>query len=167
MSLETAASIGIGLLKNPQELGMALNGLSGLGKLTGEGFSKIAAQFHLPTRISSPIAQAIDENRDPNTMNSVQVLTSMRYYDANQDGQISQAELTQGLQQLQAAGLAGTGGPGDKLYQLGNHMLQQYSKVAQLDGNSASISYKDAGKLINQDGNIATLSTADWNALNA
>jgi hypothetical protein len=147
-------------------MGMALNGLSGLGKLTGEGFSKIAAQFHLPTGLTKPIAQAIDENRNPNNMNSVQVLASLQYFDANHDGQINKAELTQGLQHLKDAGLSGSGDSA-KLYQLGDKLLQQYDKVAQLDGNSASISYKDVGKLINQDGKIASLSEADWNQLNA
>jgi hypothetical protein len=166
MSLETAASIGIGLIKHRQEIGAALSGISGLGKLTGEGFSKIAQQFHLPTGITKSIAQAIEENRNPKNINSIQVLASLQYFDADHNGELSKDELSQGLQHLKDAGLSNSGNAA-KLYQLGDKMLQQYDKVAQLDGNAASISYKDIGKLLNQDGKIATLSPDDWSKLNA
>ena len=167
MDLGTAASIGIGLIQHRKEIGaIAMGGINGLSKISGQGFSKIAEQFHLPKGLSKQMAQAIDDNRNPDNFNSVQVMASMQFFDADRNGEISKTELTQGMQQLKASGLA-SGGNAAKLYQLGDKMLQHYDKVAQLDGTGTSVSYADAAKLINQDGKIATLSTADWDKLNA
>ena len=166
MNFGTAASIGIGLIQHRQEIGAALGGLTGLGTAGGEGFAKIAEKFHLPKGISQQITDALQENNNPSNISGVQVLASMRYFDADRNGQISKDELTQGLKQLQDSGLANKGDAA-KLYQMGDMMLKNYDKVAQLDGNEASVSAMDMGKLLNQDGKIATLSPADWQKLNA
>jgi hypothetical protein len=167
MDLGTAASIGIGLLQHRKEIGsIAMGGIKGLGSISGQGFSKIAEHFHLPKGISKQIGQAIEDNRNPENFNGVQVMASLQFFDADRNGEISKTELTQGLQQLKNSGLSNNGNA-TKLYQLGDIMLKNYEKVAQLDGSGTSVSYTDMGKLINQDGKIATLSTSDWNKLNA
>jgi len=168
MDLGTAASIGIGLIQHRKEIGsIAMGGMKGLSNISGQGFSKIAEHFHLPKGISKQIGQAIDDNRNPENFNSVQVMASLQFFDADRNGQISQTELSQGMQQLKTSGLSSGGGNAAKLYQLGDMMLKNYDKVAQLDGTGTSISYADAGKLINQDGKIATLAASDWEKLNA
>lgn len=166
MDLGTAASIGIGLIKHRDELGSALGGIAGIGKLGGEGFAKIAEKFHLPKGLARHISNAIDENNNPKNTSGVQVLASMRYFDADKNGEISKEELTQGLTQLRESGLAKSA-EAAKLYQMGDMMLKSYDKVAQLDGAGASVSYQDLGKLLNQDGKLATLSPEDWQKLNA
>jgi hypothetical protein len=166
MNFGTAASIGIGLIKHRQEIGTALGQLGNLGKISGEGFAQIAQKFHLPKGIGQQISNAIQENNNPNYTNGVELLASMRYFDADQDGNISKTELTQGLQQLQDAGLTSQS-KAAKLYQLGDQMLKNYDKIAQLDGTGSTISAKDMGHLLNQDGNLATLSPNDWQKLNA
>lgn len=165
MNLETAASIGIGVLKHRQEIGAALGGLQGLGKLSGEGFAKIAEQFNLPGGLARKIGNAITEQRDPNNINAVQSMSYLHHFDANGNGQVTKEELNAGLQKLQETGLAN--GPAKKLYAMGDMLLKNYDKVAQLDGDAASVSYKDLGKLIRQDEKVATLSPADWQKLNA
>lgn len=166
MDFGTAASIGIGLIKHRDDIGSALGGLAGISKIGGEGFAKIADKFHLPKGISQQISGAIAENNNPDNTSGVQVLASIRYFDADHNGEITKAELTQGLTQLQQSGLSKSA-EAAKLYQMGDMMLKNYDKVAQLDSAGASVSYKDIGKLLNQDGKLGTLSPDDWQKLNA
>lgn len=163
MSIETAASIGIGLIKHRQEIGAALGNL---GKLSGAGFTKIAQEFHLPTGLTQKISTALDENNNPPNISSVQVLAGMQYFDANHDGQVSQDELTQGMSKLKASGQSASGN-GAQLYSMGDMLLKNYTKVAQLDGNASGISTADTLRLVTQDGRGGTLSSADWSHLNA
>lgn len=159
MAIETAVSVGVGLLRNPQAIGSALNSLS---KISGAGFTKIAQELHLPTGLTQKISTALDENHNPQNLSSVQVLANMKYFDANNDGQVTQDELTQGMNTLKSGGKTGT-----QLYSMGNLMLQNYTKVAQLDGNASGISTTDSLKLVSKDGMGGTLSSADWQKLNA
>ncbi|MCE3236009.1 MAG: hypothetical protein K0Q50_2189 [Vampirovibrio sp.] len=166
MDFGTAASIGIGLIKHRDGLGSALGGLAGISKMGGEGFAKIAEKFHLPKGLTQQITNAIDENSNPKNTSGVQVLASMRYFDADKNGEITKEELNQGLTQLRESGLTKSADAA-KLYQMGDMMLKNYDKVSQLDGEGTSVSYKDMGKLLNQDGKLATLSPDDWQKLNA
>ncbi len=154
MSLETAASIGLGLLKNREAVGTAL----GLGKLGGQGFAKIAA------RVKAELNALEDTN--PNNINTLQALNNLSHFDADKNGQVTKDELTQGLQKLTGAGIANNG-QFKKLYTMGEMMLKNYDKLAQLDGNASGISYQDIGKLANQDQRVATIALADWGKLNA
>lgn len=164
MNLQTAASIGMGLIKHRQEIGTALGGLSGLGKLVGgEGFGKIASQFGLKKEMSAQIGQAIEANLNAANVNTLQALGYFNHFDADKNGEVSKAELTQGLQQLEAAGL--TGGQFQKLHSMGQMLLKNYEQVAQLDGNAGSVSLADLGKLANRDGNVALITPADWQSL--
>jgi hypothetical protein len=163
MSIGTAVSVGMGIIKHRQEIGEALSGLS---QLSGAGFAKIAQDFHLPKGLTQSISSALNAHQQPQSPSSAQVLAGMHYFDANQDGNVSQAELSQGLNQLKATGQDGTG-KGAQLYKLGDLMLKNYNKVAQLDGAANGISANDTLKLASQDGKGATLSTLDWQKLNA
>jgi hypothetical protein len=163
MSMETALSVGIGILKHRQEIGAAL---SSLGKLSGEGFSKIAQELHLPQGLSQKISNALNENKNPQNTSSVQVLAGLRYFDADKNGQITQDELTQGLDKLKSGG-QNTTENGAKLYSMGDMLLKNYTKVAQLDGNTGGISTQDAVKLVSQDCKGGTLSSNDWKRLDA
>jgi hypothetical protein len=166
MNLATAASIGMGVLQHRQEIQTALGGLSGLGKLSGEGFSKIAQQFGLSKGASQSIAKAIDDGRNPNNTPGVQALLTLNYFDADKNGQVTRDELTQGLQKLNASGLASQGAYA-KMANIGEKLLQNYDKVSALDGQAGGISYRDMGQLLQRDKNAATLSDADWQTLNA
>jgi len=159
MSIETAASIGLGLIKHRQEIGAAVSNLT---KLSGAGFTKIAQEFHLPTGLTQKISTALDENKNPQNFNLIQVLSGMQTFDANHDGQVSKDELTQGMSKLKASGQSSS-----QLYSMGDMLLKNYEKVAQMDGSANGISVKDTLKLVTQDGKGGTLSSSDWERLNA
>lgn len=163
MTIGTALSLGVGLVKHRQEIGAAISGLS---KLSGAGFEKIAQEFHLPKGLTQSITNALNDSNNPQNTSSVQVLAGMHYFDANQDGKVTQDELSQGLNQLKTTG-QDTSKKGAALYKMGDLMLKNYAKVAQLDGVNTSISANDTVKLVSSDGKGASLSPADWQKLNA
>ena len=163
MSMETAMSIGMGLIQHRQAVGAALNGLS---KLSGSGFSKIAQDFHLPKGVSQPIQKGLNEIQNLPQSNTLQVLAGLNSFDANRDGNLTQSELTQGLSKMKANGQASTP-KGGALYQLGQNLLKNYTQIASLDGNAGSISMPDTLKLASKDGKITNVSTRDWQSLNA
>jgi hypothetical protein len=166
MNFGTAASVGLELLQNHQNVGAAFSGAMGASKLAGQGFSKIAQKLGLSGPLGQQVGQALEQlaNSAKNT-GGQQVLSGLQYFDANKNGQVSREELSQGLQKLQDLGLSQSG-PNRKLYQLGDQMLQHYDRLALLDGNAASVSYKDMGTLMAKDGKQAVLSKVDWQALN-
>ncbi|HEY9687585.1 MAG TPA: hypothetical protein V6C52_11465 [Coleofasciculaceae cyanobacterium] len=166
MDLGSAASIGIGLIKHKDEIGGALGGVAGLGKLGGKGFAAIAEQFHLSKKLTGQISQALEEQSNPKNLSSLQALSYLHYFDANGNGEVTKEELQQGMKQLESSGL-GNNGMYQKLHGMGEMLLKNYDKAAQLDGNAGSISYQDLGKLVNLDKRVATLSEADWQKLNA
>jgi hypothetical protein len=163
MSIGTAVSLGVGLIQHRQEIGAAISGLS---KLSGAGFEKIAQEFHLPKGLTQQISNALNDANNPQNTSSVQVLAGMHYFDANQDGKVTQDELTQGLNHLKSTGQDATA-KGASLSKLGELMLKNYAKVAQLDGVASGISTDDTLKLVSGDGKSATLSANDWQKLNA
>jgi hypothetical protein len=166
MDLGTAASIGIDVFKHRNDIKAALGGLSDLSKLSGSGFSKIAGQFGLPTGIGHAIAGAIDNTQSTGNTSGVQAMLAMNYFDADKNGEVSRQELTNGLQHLGDSGLSGQA-EYKNLTTFGQRMLQNYDKAATLDGQGGVISYRDLGKLIQRDGNVASLSDADWQSLQA
>lgn len=161
MNFGTAASIGLEALKNGQSMGSAFSGALGASKLAGQGFGKIATQLGLTEKLGQQVGQVLDKVIQPNTLNGSQVINGLQYFDADKNGQISKAELTQGLQKLQDLGLSQSG-DSKKLYQLGDQMLKNYDRIAQQDGTAASISYKDVGRVMAQDGTQTSLSQSDW-----
>jgi len=164
MSIETAASIGLGLIKHHQEIGAALS------KLSGPGFNKIMQELHLPQGLADKISNLTHQGQSAGISSTgsgtAQVLAGVKYFDANNDGQLSQDELTQGMDKLKTNGLDSTTN-GAKLYSMGDMLLKNYAKVAQLDGNANGISASDATQLAGLDGSRTTLSSADWQHLNA
>lgn len=166
MNFGTAASIGLEALKKGQSVGSALGGALGASPLAGQGFAKIATQLGLTEKLGQQAGQVLNQLIQPNALNGTQVVNGLQYFDADKNGQISKAELIQGLQKLQDLGLSGSG-DSKKLYQLGDQMLKNYDRIAQQDGAAASISYKDVGKVMAQDGTQASLSQVDWQRLNA
>jgi hypothetical protein len=163
MSMETALSVGIGLIKHRQEIGAAI---SSLGKLSGESFGKIAQELHLPQGLSQKIDQALSKGRIPQNTSRTEVLAGLKTFDANLDGKITREELTQELNRLKSSGQIDTD-YGARLYSMGDLLLKNYDKVAQLDGKASSVSTEDVLKLVAQDGKADTLSSADWQGLNA
>ncbi len=167
MDFSTAASVGVELFKNRQNIGAALNGVSGAGKLAGAGFSKIAQKFNLPGDLGTQVGQVLEQaGASAKASGGMQVLNGMQFFDADKNGQISREELTQGLQKLQDSGQAQTGDTA-KLYKMGDLMLKNYERLSQQDGLATGISYKDMGQLMAQDGAQANLTPADWQKLNA
>lgn len=163
MNLEKAVTIGAGLIRHREEIGAALGSVS---RLTGAGFEKIAERFHLPGKISRPISKALDESHSGQTTSGLHLLSSMSYFDADRNGTLSRTELETGLSRLRESGM-NTSGQGLRLDKLGEKLLANYDGVARLDGAADGISIRDMGKLLNQDGKIATLSEEDWQKLNA
>ncbi len=163
MSMETALSIGMGLIQHRQAVGAALNGLS---QLSGGDFGKIAQKFHLPKGVSQPIQKGLKEMQNLPQSNTLQVLAGLNSFDADRDGNLTQNELTQGLSEMKSNGQASTK-KGAARYQLGETMLKNYTQIASLDGHASNISLKDTLKLANQDGKITNVSTRDWQSLNA
>lgn len=166
MNFGTAASLGLELLKS-QNMGASLTGAMGASKLAGQGFSKIAQKLGLSEQLGQQVGQALGRLADgAKNANGQDVLNSLQYFDADKNGQISRAELNQGMQKLQDLGLSQSG-PNSKLYQLGDQMLKNYDRLALQDGNAASVSYKDMGTLMAKDGQQANLSNKDWQTFNA
>lgn len=166
MDFSTVASIGLEALKNGQGMGAALTGALGASKLTGQGFGKIAQKLGLSDELGQLAGQALDQVMRSRNMGGEKVVESLQYFDADKNGQISRAELTQGMQKLQELGLSQSGSTG-KLYQMGEQMLKNYDRLSLQDGNAASISYKDMGQLMAKDGTQANLSAKDWQTFNA
>lgn len=164
MNFGAAASIGLEILQNRQAVGSAVNGLT---RMTGNGFSQVAQKFGLSPQLGQQVQSVLQEIGNHSNQNGLHVLNGMQFFDADKNGQISRDELNQGLQKLQQMGLSQTGGVTGKLAQMGAQMLKSYDRLAQLDGNAASVSYQDMGKLMAQDGHQATLSGADWEKMNA
>lgn len=160
MNLNTAASIGLGLLGKSNNIGMALGAANALGK----GFEGIAKRLHLNEALSGAV-DSVMNNAPSRRSGTLQVLTSTAFFDADRNGQITQTELQNGLKKLDESGFADKPGA-QKLHQLGENMLKNYQKVAALDGQAGGISYADLGLLANKDNHPATLSAADWSALN-
>jgi hypothetical protein len=151
MSFESVASIGLQALKHRQEIGAALKGVAGLANLAGnQSFGKIFEK-----QIQN------QQNNSKPGLNTLQGLSGLSYFDADGNRQISKQEITDGLQKLNAAGL-GQSGAYAKLNEFGQKLLQNYDKVSALDGNGASLSYLDLGKLAGQDQQAASISDADW-----
>jgi hypothetical protein len=166
MNFGTVASVGLELLQNRQNVSAALSGATGAAKLAGQGFSKIAQKLGLSGSLGEQVGQALEQlANSANNTDGQQVLNGLQYFDADKNGQISRAELSQGLQKLRDLGLSQTA-PNRKLYQLGDQILQNYDRLALLDGNAAFVSYKDIGTLMAKDGSRVVLSQSDWRTLN-
>lgn len=166
MDLAKAASIGMGVLQHKNEIKAAISGLTEIGQVTGKSFSKIAEQFGLSKNIRDSIASALETSNNPNQTSGVQALLAMGYFDTDKNGAISRTELSEGLQKLNASGLANKEGY-QQLSSFGNKLLQHYDQAANLDGQGASFSYRDMGKLLQRDQNALALSDSDWQSLNA
>jgi hypothetical protein len=165
MSLNTAASIGLELLQHRGQIAQLLKGVGGLGRglgqmLGGAGADKLGGQFQVQLK------EALAAVNDPKTTNTLQAFKASQAFDTDRNGVVSKDELTSGLQQLEASGLSSQGAMA-KTYATGKLLLQNYDKVAALDGQNDSISYRDLGRLVQRDGQPMMLSQADWQSLNA
>lgn len=165
MNFGTAVSIGLEAIKNGQSLGTALGGALSASKLAGNEFGKIATRLGLNENLGQQVGQVLDKVIQPKSLTGTQVMNGLQYFDADKNGQISKAELSQGLQKLQDLGVSQSG-ESQKLHQLGEQLLKNYDRVARQDGLTSGISYRDVGQVMAQDGNKAGLSQADWQKLN-
>lgn len=155
MNFDTAAKIGLGLLKHQDEIGKLLGGAGKL--LGGEGAGKLADRF------AGALAKKLDRleaGAPPDGLNTLQALRGFAYFDADRNGQLTRDELAAGLQKLEAAGLATP--QNQQMHALGNRLLAQYDQAAALDGDHQTVSYLDIGTLAARDGRSMFLSDADW-----
>lgn len=155
MSLGAAASIGMQVYKHRQQIGAALQGINGLGQLAQNPmFGKILG------KLESGLSNTTNSSSQPGGTNTITAMGGLAFFDADHNGQLTQQELTTGLSKLSTSGLdQNTTG---KLSQLGQKMLQNYQKVAALDGTNNSISFSDISRLGTQDGQWQNISDADW-----
>lgn len=156
------------LIQGGNGMGAVMKGALSAARLTqGKGFSQIAQKLGLSEKLGQQVGQAVSElaNAMGNHSGS-QVLNALQYFDADKNGAITRDELTQGLQKLQGLGVSQSGTTG-KLYQMGDNLLKNYDRLAAQDGNASTLSFQDVGTLMAKDGHQATLSRADWQALNA
>lgn len=163
MNLNTAASIGLGLLKHRDELAAGLKGLAGLAKDSGQGFAKIAERFHLDPAKLEKIADRVAQAPIVPNGSTTEALMALRYFDKDQNGSVSREELQQGLQSLESSGLAGQE-IHRQLYQIGSKMLANYDKLASLDAKTG-LGYGDVIALAGRDGRMGEISSSDWQAL--
>ncbi len=158
MNFDTAAKIGLGLLKHHDEIGKLLGGAGKL--LGGEGAGKLADRF------AGALAKKLDKleaDPPPGGVNTLQALRNFAYFDADRNGRLTRDELTAGLQKLESAGLASP--QNQQLHSLGSQLLAKYDQAAALDGDNQTVSYLDLGTLAAKDGRAMFLSDADWGKL--
>lgn len=168
MNFGTAASIGMELIQGSNGMGAVMKGALSAARLTqGKGFAQVAQALGLSEKLGQQVGQAVNELANAvGSHSGPQVLNALQYFDTDKNGAITRDELTQGLQKLQDLGVSQSGATG-KFYQMGDHLLKNYERLAAQDGNASTLSFKDVGTLMGKDGHPTTLSKADWQSLNA